>query len=101
MTEGGNEELEVEAIVGHIKVNSVTLYKVRWEGFAAEDDTYEALSHLEGCESLLEDYLHSLRVANSKLGSEAEGVQFKANEIAQESHPHAALFRFAVSRIKF
>jgi hypothetical protein len=97
MTEGGNEELEVEAIVSHIKVNGVTLYKVRWEGFAVEDDTYKALSHLEGCESLLEDYLHSLRVANSKSGSKAEGVQFEANEIAQESRPHAAFFRFEVS----
>jgi hypothetical protein len=69
--EGDGEELEVEAIVGHIEINGATLYQVRWKGYAAEDDTYEPLDHLAGCDSLLEKYLHSLKPDNEKSGSNA------------------------------
>lgn len=50
------EDLEAEVIVGQIEIDGKILYQVRWKGFPPEEDTFEPIEHLNGCEELLDDY---------------------------------------------
>lgn len=49
------EEYEVEAIVGHREYNAKLVYKIRWKGYGASSDTWEAADSLS-CPNLLEAY---------------------------------------------
>ncbi|XP_060563845.1 M-phase phosphoprotein 8-like isoform X2 [Ruditapes philippinarum] len=54
---GEEEELfEVEKIIGKSKVKGSVLYKVRWKGYSAEEDTWEPRENLECCQDLIEEY---------------------------------------------
>jgi hypothetical protein len=50
-----NGEYEVEAIVDHKKQKGKTLYRVRWKGYSAKDDTWLLASDLS-CKDLLKKY---------------------------------------------
>lgn len=49
------EEYEVEAIVGHREYNGKLVYKIRWKGYGAASDTWEAADSLS-CPNILEPY---------------------------------------------
>lgn len=50
-----NGEYEVEAIVDHKKAKGRTLYRVRWKGYSAKDDTWLAANDLS-CKDILKKY---------------------------------------------
>lgn len=47
---------DVEKIIGDKKMGNVQYYKVRWEGYGEEDDTWERETNLF-CTDILEEYL--------------------------------------------
>uniref|UniRef100_A0A0A9X9T1 Chromo domain-containing protein n=1 Tax=Lygus hesperus TaxID=30085 RepID=A0A0A9X9T1_LYGHE len=49
------EEYEVDAIVADRAIKGRIQYKVRWKGYASEDDTWENESNLD-CTDLIEEY---------------------------------------------
>jgi len=51
-----DEVYDVEKIVGKDIVKGVTVYRVKWEGYPASQNTWETAEHLEGCEDLIEEY---------------------------------------------
>lgn len=53
--EESEEEYEVEAIVGHREYNGKLVYKIRWKGYGASSDTWEAADSLS-CPDFLETY---------------------------------------------
>ena len=52
----GNNEFEVEEIVGHKLWKGVSTYKVRWLGWDAKDDTWVPEEELQ-CPDLIKAYL--------------------------------------------
>ncbi|OWF46651.1 M-phase phosphoprotein 8-like [Mizuhopecten yessoensis] len=55
--ESSEEELyEVERIMGMSKASGKTLYKVRWRGYGAADDTWEPIENLQSCLDLIEEF---------------------------------------------
>ncbi|XP_033741181.1 M-phase phosphoprotein 8-like [Pecten maximus] len=55
--ESSEEELyEVERIMGMSKASGKTLYKVRWRGYGATDDTWEPIENLQSCLDLIEEF---------------------------------------------
>ena len=57
----GENRFEVAAIVGKKRVGRGWRYLVRWEGYGPDDDTWEPLSNLGGCQELVDAYEVSVR----------------------------------------
>lgn len=51
-----SEEYEVDKIVGERKDKGVMLYRVRWKGYDAEDDTWQTARDLRNAPELLKDW---------------------------------------------
>lgn len=50
------DEYDVEAIVGKKTRAGVVLYRVRWEGYGPDEDTWEPSASLNGCAALVAEY---------------------------------------------
>ncbi|CAO1432564.1 unnamed protein product [Diamesa serratosioi] len=63
------EEYEVEAIVGHREYNRKLVYKIRWKGYGAASDTWEAADSLS-CPDILESYNFKNKIKATKRSSD-------------------------------
>lgn len=48
-------KFQVEKIIDHRRLHGTTFYRIRWEGFTAKDDTWQAKETLN-CNELLKEY---------------------------------------------
>jgi hypothetical protein len=51
-----SEEYEVEKIVEERREKGITLYRVRWKGYDAEDDTWQTARDLRNAPDLLREW---------------------------------------------
>ncbi|XP_022084117.1 M-phase phosphoprotein 8-like isoform X2 [Acanthaster planci] len=72
----------VEQILATKKVRGRTLYKVRWKTYGPKDDTWEPLSHLKGCQELLEQF-RAKEVSQKALQKASSQSQQKAVKYTQ------------------
>lgn len=56
---GSSDEYSVESILGQKKKNGIWFYKIRWEGFGPEHDSWEKESNLH-CPQILEAFKQSV-----------------------------------------
>ncbi|KAH8330149.1 hypothetical protein KR074_005091 [Drosophila pseudoananassae] len=59
--DGGEEEFEVEAIVGHKTVRGVSHFQVRWKGYDKSEDTWEPEADLN-CNDLIAKFKAKVKV---------------------------------------
>jgi hypothetical protein len=52
----GQEEWEVEAILGHKGMNNRRRYLIHWKGYSPADNTWEPAWNLSNAQELLDDY---------------------------------------------
>ena len=64
MTEGGNEEYEVERVLDHRKGKNGLAYLVAWKGYALHDATWEPFANLQNSGDLLAQYWKDHKVNN-------------------------------------
>jgi hypothetical protein len=57
---GGEEEHQVSAILDKRKFRGQTQYRIRWEGYGAEEDTWEPIMNLQGSKQLIEQFEQEL-----------------------------------------
>jgi hypothetical protein len=60
-------ELEVERIIEYDSGDDEPLYRVRWRGFSAADDTWEPLAHLANANQAVRDFQTQWNSQNPKL----------------------------------
>ena len=59
-SDGAEPEYEVEAIRKMVREDGVPKFLVKWKGYGDEDNTWEPLANLTGCEDLLDEFLDEL-----------------------------------------
>ena len=52
----GEEEYEVEAIIGHEMIRGTLHYRVKWQGWPGSANTWEPIGNLGHCEDLIEEF---------------------------------------------
>jgi hypothetical protein len=67
----GQQEFEVETLLGRRKRGAKREYLVRWKGWGAEYDSWEPLHNLRNCRELLEEYDNTHGVAAQVDASQA------------------------------
>lgn len=65
------KEYEVECIVEY-DPNQEKCYKIRWKGYSASNDTWEAPENLEGCVLALHDFWKARQAAAAAAGPAAQ-----------------------------
>ena len=53
---GGEEEWEIEAIVGHRGLESCRQYKIKWKGFGDNEITWEPEHNITNLDEILQAY---------------------------------------------
>uniref|UniRef100_A0A6A7FQG3 Histone-lysine N-methyltransferase Su(Var)3-9-like n=1 Tax=Hirondellea gigas TaxID=1518452 RepID=A0A6A7FQG3_9CRUS len=66
------DEFEVEKILDYGKVKGKCSYQVRWRGYKTDDDTWEPLNNLTGCEAILLTFIRTRLVERSKVKDSEE-----------------------------
>jgi hypothetical protein len=62
----GQEEFEVEAIVGHKPRNNPTHFLIKWKGYPTADNTWQTRKDLNNAKEILNDYLRRLTKAQER-----------------------------------
>lgn len=62
---------EVERILDDRKKDGKVLFKVRWEGYGSEEDSWEPNENLLTCQELVNRYWVEKRESNKKRGRKA------------------------------
>ncbi|XP_077977593.1 uncharacterized protein LOC144433157 [Glandiceps talaboti] len=70
---------EVDRIVGMMTHEGKTLFKVRWQGYGTEEDTWEPRDNLLSCEDLIEEYIEKNNARKRKI---KQTLQIKAKKRA-------------------
>lgn len=65
---------EVERILDDRKKDGKVLFKVRWEGYGSEEDSWEPNENLLTCQELVNRYWVEKRESNKKRGRKAVGT---------------------------
>ncbi|XP_019827097.2 M-phase phosphoprotein 8 isoform X1 [Bos indicus] len=71
--EDGENVFEVEKILDMKTEGGKVLYKVRWKGYTADDDTWEPEIHLEDCKEVLLEFRK--KIADNKAKSVKKDIQ--------------------------
>ncbi|KAF2364297.1 Chromo domain [Trinorchestia longiramus] len=64
---GEKEEYEVEKILDYDRIKGKCLYQVRWNGYKSDDDTWEPLENLTGCEEILLAFIRARLAERSRI----------------------------------
>ncbi len=48
--------VQVREIIGKRELRGRTLYKISWEGFSSDEDSWEPETNLIGCEPLIDEF---------------------------------------------
>lgn len=70
----------VEAIIDHKMEDGETLYRVRWEGYSPDDDTWEPIENLKGCPDKLSEYLDKIRKKSLIKGMDSKKKEEKPSK---------------------
>ncbi|XP_017403711.1 M-phase phosphoprotein 8 isoform X1 [Cebus imitator] len=71
--EDGEDVFEVEKILDMKTEGGKVLYKVRWKGYASDDDTWEPEIHLEDCKEVLLEFRK--KIAENKAKAVRKDIQ--------------------------